>query len=203
MAIPMLSRGLPQAPPASPLAFAAGAAGLALARGRAHELCGPARRTLAVAIAGATVGPVIWIQPGWSAERLHPAGMSGLCDAGRLVFVTCTRAEDLLWCTEEALRSGAVALVVADLPAPPALTPVRRLHLAAEAGGDCRDGAPPTGLLLTPGAGGAQGVESRWHMTPRHAPTISRWRLERRRARGAEPAAWMLEPGPEGLRVVR
>jgi len=187
-----------------------------LRRGRVHEACGPGRRLLAL-LAAASAGSVwrtapppagapdavgvLWVQPGWSAERLHPPGMAGLCDPGALVFVDCTRAEDLLWTAEEALRSGAVALVVADLPEPPGLTPVRRLHLAAEAGAR-QAGQAPTGILLTPGQGGAQGVESRWHMTPRHGPEGSRWRLERLRARGAEPAAWELAaagPGAAGI----
>jgi len=220
---PHLSRGLPRTGAAGSLPFAGGA-GLSLACGRVHEFCGPARRTLALAVAGAGVtrpgtapgpggskgareplvapsGPVLWIQPDWVAERLYPAGFAAFCDPGRLVFVTCLRAEDLLWSAEEALRSGAVSLVVADLPSPPALTPVRRLHLAAEAGG-AQTGVPPLGLLLTPGPGGAQGVESRWHMAPRHDARTSRWRLERRRARGAAPGDWTLEQGVSSLHVV-
>ncbi|RMD93368.1 MAG: hypothetical protein D6811_05055, partial [Alphaproteobacteria bacterium] len=165
--------------------------GLALACGRAHELCGPARRTLALMVAAALDGAVMWIRPAWMRETLNPAGMEGLVNPGRLITVAAPRAEDLPWCAEEVLRAGVVALCVVELPAPPALTAVRRLHLAAETG--AREGrCVPLGLVLTPGEGGAAGVESRWHMAAAHRPGETRWRLSRRRARTAPPAQWWL-----------
>jgi protein ImuA len=84
---------------------------------------------------------------------------------------------------------------VAELAAPPALTPVRRLHLAAEAGAEAAGhaGRPaPLGLLLTPEAGGAAGVESRWHLTPRHDGMARAWRLTRLRARAEPPKDWVI-----------
>lgn len=163
------------------------AAGVALARARLHECCGPARPRFALWLAGAMAGPVLWIAPGWASGGLNPDGMAGWAAPERFLFASPKRAEDILWCMEEALRSGAVPLVVAELSDPPGLTPVRRLHLAAEA-----SGAAPLGLILTPGDGGGAGVESRWHMAPDHAPDQSAWRLELRRARNQPPAAWRL-----------
>jgi protein ImuA len=124
-------------------------------------------------------------------------------DPGRLVFVTPRRAEDLLWSMEEVLRAGAVPLVVADLPAPPALTPVRRLQLAAETGA-AEGRLIPLGILLAPGPGGAAGTESRWEMTPRHTGTDHAglsWHLHRRRARTAPEAAWTVDRGADGLHL--
>lgn len=188
------------------------AAGIGLARGRVHELRGPSRVALAVQVMGECAGPVLWIYPGWQAERLYPDGVAVWADPARLICARARRAEDILWAMEEALRSGAVGLVVAELPAAPALTPVRRLQLAAEAGTEAAHhaghGVAPLGLLLTGGEAVAAGVESRWRMSPlpSAAALIEErgpvWRLERERARGAEPAVWRLERGAQGAVLV-
>ncbi len=173
---------------------------LALLRGRVHELCGPARVAMAAMLMARTAGPVLWIAPAWRAERIYPDGLAGFADPGRLVMAQARRGEDILWAMEEALRSGALPLVVAELAEVPGLTPVRRLNLAAESGAERaadRRGLAPLGVMLTPGAGGAAGVESRWRMG--FAPSASGllegaegWRLERERARGEGPAAFTL-----------
>ncbi len=170
---------------------------LTLARARVHEFCGPARRTLALMAARGTEGPILWLRPGWLPERLFPEGMLSFVDPGRLVFVTPRRPEDLLWCFEEALRGAATALVVAELPEPPRLTPVRRLQLAAETGAE-EGKVIPTGLMLTPETGGAQGVESRWHIAPRHREDETRWQLDLLRARSDPPGSWIITARPAG-----
>ena len=113
-----------------------GGVGLTLRRGRVHELCGPSRVCLAALILSISEGPVIWVSPGWQTERIYPPGLRELADPGRIIFARARRPEDVLWAMEEALRTGAAPIVVADMPAPPALTPVRRLHLACEAGAE-------------------------------------------------------------------
>ncbi|SPF78231.1 hypothetical protein PRI8871_00824 [Pseudoprimorskyibacter insulae] len=174
---------------------------MALALGRVHEFCGRARRTLAVLAAGRVQGPVFWIAPSWGADPLNPDGMREFAPPQNVTFLAPNRPEDLLWCMEECLRSGAVGLVVADLPGPPALTPVRRLHLAAESG--CQAGPQlPLGLLLTPGHGGAQGVESRWQLEPAHRPGTRAWGLSRLRARTDPAKVWRMQPGKTGLELV-
>ncbi len=164
----LLTRDSHRAPPPPAVRFAGA---LSLATGRVHEICGMARRTLAFTVAGAMRGPVFWIAPTWTRGGPYPDGFSHLADPGRFTFVAPRRAEDLLWCMEEVLRAGVVPLVVADLPEPPGLTPIRRLHLAAEStirkGGTREGGTAPLGLILTP-EGGAQGIETRWSCDPRH-----------------------------------
>jgi protein ImuA len=171
---------------------------ICLTLARLHECCGPARRSFALWLAGAaqrqSPGPVIWIAPRHLPDRPNPDGMVGLARPETFIHLAPQRPEDLLWCMEEVLRSGAAPLVVADLPAPPGLTPVRRLHLAAETG--ATEGAfTPLGLILTPDMGGAQGVETRWHMAPAHTPDHQGWALRRLRARQAPPRDWQLQ-GP-------
>lgn len=186
MNVPILTRGPHHAHPELRVLGT-----LSLPLTRVHEICGPSRHMLALVLAGAMQGPVIWIASAFTPGRLYPDTVAHLMAPGRLIFVHPKRAEDLLWSMEEALRAGVVPVVVSDLTEPPPLTPVRRLHLAAERGAEA--GCAPLGLLLTPGSGGAAGVETRWHMAPRHGRERSAWHLERRRARTAPPKAWTLQ----------
>lgn len=186
------------------------AQGLSLLRARVHEFCGPARAVLAAMVMQRSEGPVLWIFPSWLAERIYPDGLQDFANPSRLIMAGVRRPEDALWTAEEALRSGAIPLVVAELPDPPGLTPVRRLNLAAEAGAEAahhRQRIAPLGLLLTPGDGGAQGAESRWHMG--YAPSRSTllehhhaWTLSRRRARGHPPASWQIARDEDGQTMV-
>ncbi|MFM2390984.1 MAG: hypothetical protein RLZZ437_2539 [Pseudomonadota bacterium] len=181
---------------------------LALARGRVHEFCGPSRRALAAMLMAQTTGPVIWALPAWQAERIYPCGLESFADPRRVIWALCRQPLDLLWSAEEVLRSGAAPLMVVECLSPPGLTPVRRLHLAAEAGtelaghrGGAGGGVAPMAVLLTPGDGGAAGVETRWQMAPRagmgsmtpwadEGPPQRHWHLRRLRARMEPVAGW-------------
>lgn len=171
---------------------------LSLARGRVHEAHGPARHTLALMLARAMEGPVFWVAPAWSPERLYPQGLVNLgVNPGRITFIHARHPTDILWTLEEILRSGAVPLVVGDLPGPPGLTPMRRMQLAAEAGTEAT-GRAPLGLILTP-EGGAAGAESRWRLAPDHGAGATGWRLARERARSDPPGDWRVVPQAEGF----
>ncbi len=172
-----------------------------LLRARVHEVCGPARVALALMILQLGDGPVIWVMPSWLPERPYTCGMRDFLHPGRLIFARARRPEDIQWAGEEALRSGAAPVVVMEMLTPPGLTPVRRLHLAAETGREAAHHAArpaPLGLILSPGEGGAQGVESRWHMQAAPSPSGLldgggvRWHISRRRARTAPMADWTL-----------
>ena len=80
--------------------------------------------------------PVLWIQQevaSFEAGRLYGPGFSAFgLPMGRLVVLRVMRTRDVLWAMEEALASGALAAVVAELVKNEAdLTATRRLSLAA------------------------------------------------------------------------
>ncbi len=167
------------------------APGLDLARARAHEFCGPSRHLAALLVGGATAGPILWLRHAWDRDAVFGDGAREFLDPCRLVFGKARTAPEILWAAEEALRTGLMPLTVIELAEPPGLTQVRRLHLAAEEGAE--RAAAPLALILTPGRGGAAGVETRWHLAP--APGLAvdgvrRWRLSRLRARSAPEASW-------------
>jgi protein ImuA len=204
------------APPVPPLPAFAPLPVMGLARGRVHEVTGPARRVLAAALAGRAQGegPVLWLRPDWGAERLCPQGLAAFGDPGALITVGAPRAAEVLWAAEEALQSGAVALVIAELATDPDLRQIRRLHRAAAEGVARAAGRPgaggtrraPLGVLLMQDAAESciAGVESRWalHPMPQVRGRLAEepaWWLERRLARDAPPADWPLRRGERGL----
>ena len=136
---------------------------LRLAAHRVHDAEGPARRSFAVLQAARTPGLVIWITPAHVTEHLMPWALPARL-ANRLILLRAGGETDLLWCMEEALRSTAPALVVAEPQKPLSLTAGRRLQLAAEAG-------RTTGLLLIREDGGSNASETRWHCDTVADPT--------------------------------
>ncbi|WP_051294396.1 ImuA family protein [Gemmobacter nectariphilus] len=141
---------------------------LTLLGARVHEAEGRGRIAFALFQAARTAGPIFWIALAHDQDRLLPEGL-----AERLHLVEARDETDLLWATEEALRSPAVALVIAEPARPLSLTVGRRLQLAAEAG-------RTTGLMLIHQGSGSQAAETRWNCEPIPGPedsTRHRWTL--------------------------
>ena len=134
---------------------------LALIRpGRMHEATGPGRLAFAMALAGRLTGPVLWVQESRGRDTICPQGLATFFDPARLVLARPTGARAVLQVAEEALRSGAAPLVVAELAGATDLTASRRLQLAAGAGA-------ARGLCLVPEARARpNAAETRWHCTP-------------------------------------
>jgi len=127
-----------------------------LLAGRVHEATGAGRRVFALALAAALKGPVLWVQEAGGRDGLYAPGIAPFVAPDRLVLARPKGALACLQVMEEALRSGAVPLAVADLGAAPDLTASRRLQLAAGTGGG-------RGLCLIPeGRLAANAAETRW-----------------------------------------
>ena len=140
---------------------------------RAHEVCGPAARSFALIACGAQKGAVIWISERKNPEQLFPAGVARFCDPARIIFANAKSSIDVLWSAEEALRSGAASIVVAEVEKPMSLTAGRRLQLAAEAG-------KTLGLFLIPEGMGSNAAETRWRCSPQFDAkdsTLLYWQL--------------------------
>ena len=173
---------------------------LALIRpGRMHEATGPGRLAFAAALAGRLSGPVLWVRESRSRDTLCPQGLAAFFDPGRLVLAHPTGARAVLQVAEEALRSGAAPLVVAELIEATGLTASRRLQLAAGTGGG-------RGLCLVPAARTRpNAAETRWHCVavpgPMPSPIPGRgrqlWELvKNKRGRlGTWEVAWGEESG--------
>lgn len=148
--------------------------GLALAA--VHELQGPAASGFALHLLAAGLSEddcILWCVPEGRRDHLYGPGLwqRGI-DPRRLVVAVCRDREEMLWTVEEALKSGAVAAVVAQMEKdqwrggrasgkPVDLTASRRLQLAAEAGGGL-------GLILSEGgdALGPSAAATRWRIEP-------------------------------------
>jgi protein ImuA len=131
-----------------------------LAPGRVHEATGPGRLAFALALAGRLAGPVLWVQDARARDGLYAPGLAAFLDPARLVLARPTGALPVLQAAEEALRSGAVPLVVAELAEAPDLTASRRLQLAAGTGRG-------RGLCLVPEEGlRTNAAETRWRCAP-------------------------------------
>ncbi len=132
----------------------------ALMSARVHEAVGPGRRAFALALAGQLPGAVLWIHDNARVDPLYPPGIAAILDPARLILVQAAGAVAILQAAEEALRSGAAPLVVAELPEAPDLTASRRLQLAVGTGGG-------RGLCLIPeGRLRNNAAETRWMCMP-------------------------------------
>jgi protein ImuA len=130
--------------------------------------------------------------------RLYGHGLEGLGLARRrFITVTLKKPAALLWTMEEALKSGALALVIGEAGAEAAgLSITRRLLLAAQAG-------KSAGLLVfARPAATATASHTRWQVAAAASPSLAHdpaapgapaWAVELIRARGGRPGSWHLQ----------
>lgn len=155
---------------------------------RVHEVEGLGAMAFVLYQAQLSQGPIIWLQLDRHDRDLMPVGLpQGI--VARLQLVRCSSEEDLLWATEESLRSDAVDLVISCPSKALGLTAGRRLQLAAEAGAS-------TGLMLIKAGQGSNAAETRWQCTPVAGSgdsvcTTHSWRCTKNKAMKAQD--WIVE----------
>lgn len=149
---------------------------------RTHEVCGSGAYVFAFVLAAQLDGQVLLVREHWQPMQFNPDGFAAFFDPGRLI--TCNAADQLevLAVAEEALRSGAVSLVIMLLSKPLGLTEGRRLQLAAREG-------QATGLSILSEEMGSNAAETRWRCTPVFDDAIApldstgqRWELIRNKS---------------------
>ena len=130
--------------------------------------------------------------------RLYGHGLEALgLSRNRFLTVTLKKPVAVLWTAEEALKSGALSLVISDAdPRHANLTATRRLSLAAHAG-------KAAGLLIFSGPHpGPAASHTRWAIAALRsqpppyepqAPGAPAFTVELLRARSGRPGAWNVE----------
>ncbi|WP_095590798.1 ImuA family protein [Actibacterium ureilyticum] len=145
---------------------------LPLRNARVHEAYGPGAISFA-AVAAARAGSLLWVRESWRNEMINPVGLSDFFDPSKLLLAQTKDQTETLAVAEEALKDGAVPLVVIEISRPLDLREGRRLQLAAKAG-------KSTGLCLIPDGMGSNAAETRWHCMPvfdAGDSTLMRWEI--------------------------
>ena len=148
-----------------------------------------------------TPGVLLWLRQGRGDGFYTPEAIAGLFSPNRLLLVDTRHQVDLLAVAEEALKDGAVGLVVAELTQALNLREGRRLSLAAKAG-------KTTALCLIPDGMGSNVAQTRWHCTPLFDAeggvdsTLMRWEIKKNKlgTLGAWNVGW--DAKTHRLRVV-
>ena len=167
----------------------------------------PAAMGFAVALAlrrladGAERRPLLWCRLAREEReygRLYGHGLEALGLAReRFVTVTLKHPVALLWTMEEALKSAALALVIADAdPRAAGLTATRRLALAAaqgKAAGLLVFSRPHRNATASLTRWTAAASPSRPPPDDRQSPGAPSWTIELTRARGGRPGRWTVE----------
>ncbi|MFW6076192.1 MAG: ImuA family protein [Hyphomicrobiales bacterium] len=144
--------------------------------------------------------PVLWCRLSAQSRewgRLYGHGLEALgLSRHRLLTVTLNKPDAIQWTLEEALKSAALAGVIADVGPGLDLTAVRRLMLAAN------QGRTPALLLFPAPPRGGTAARTRWVVAANpsvppafddRAPGAPAWKVDLVRCRGGRPGEWFVE----------
>jgi hypothetical protein len=117
-----------------------------------HEIYGPAAVALTSMITSFTTGKIIWIRSKSQQKQLNPHGIFYINDNLNNYINIFSEPKYLLWTLEQAARSNASSVVIAELPRSPNFVSSRRLQLIAREQGTLVIALPNNDRNITPSA---------------------------------------------------
>jgi hypothetical protein len=117
-----------------------------------HEIYGPAAVGLTSMIASFTTGKIIWIRSKNQLKQLNPNGIIYINNNLNNYIVVFSESKNILWAMEQAVRSSACSVVIAELPKSPDFISSRRLQLIAREQGTLVIALPDNNENIPPSA---------------------------------------------------
>ncbi|MEL0079766.1 MAG: hypothetical protein VW774_09990 [Rhodospirillales bacterium] len=117
-----------------------------------HEIYGPAAVSLTSMIASFTTGKIIWIRSKNQLKQLNPNGITHINNNLNNYINIFSELKNILWAMEQAARSGACSVVIAELPQSPNFVSSRRLQLTAREQGTLVIALPDNDRNIPPSA---------------------------------------------------
>lgn len=134
-----------------------------LMRRRMHEVTGLAADSFAASVMACTSGPSVWIGRARDVRSVCPLAALKFFDPNRIITTECISRQEILWASEQALRSKGADTVIIHLSQGPNLRESRRLQLAAEEGRSL-------GLVIIEKCAHSSAAQTRWQCDPAKLP---------------------------------
>ena len=155
-----------------------------------HEIYGPAAVALTSMIASFTTGKIIWIRSKNQLKELNPNGIIYINNNLNNYINIFSKPKYILWAVEQAARSSASSVVIAELPQSPDFVSSRRLQLIAREQGTLVIVLPYHDRNIPPSA-----AETRFRATsiPRSISEAPRFRIDLFKNKNGTNFSWKME----------
>jgi hypothetical protein len=155
-----------------------------------HEIYGPTAVGLTSMIASFTTGKIIWIRSKNQLRQLDPNGIIGVKNNINRYINVFSESKNILWATEQAARSAACNVVIAELPQSPDFVSSRRLQLIAREQGTLVIALPNNDKNIPPSA-----AETRLRATsiPRSIRDAPRFHIDLFKNKNGTNFIWEME----------
>jgi protein ImuA len=155
-----------------------------------HEIYGPAAVALTSMIASFTTGKIIWIRSKNQHKQLNPHGIVYINNNLNNYINIFSKPKYILWAVEQAARSSASSVVIAELPQSPDFVSSRRLQLIAREQGTLVIVLPYHDRNIPPSA-----AETRFRATsiPRSISEAPRFQIDLFKNKNGTNFSWKME----------